>query len=112
MSRGRNVVPFGDARPKPPTELNTEQAKEWREIVVAMPANYFTPGTFPLLTAYCKHICRARQISRMIAREENPNAKLLVAEVCQTNILLTLSTKMRFAHQSNYDRSKRRHVIS
>ena len=53
-------------RPKPPDELTSPQAEEWRAVVARMPVNWFPREIWPLLCAYCRHICNARHIAKLI----------------------------------------------
>ncbi len=71
-SRGRKsaaelgVIQGIPERPKPPDELTSAQAEEWRAVVARMPVNWFPREIWPLLTQYCRHICNARHIARLI----------------------------------------------
>ena len=65
------VVPLSTTRrPPPPDELTAEQGEVWRASVAAMPADWFGRETYPLLAAYCRHVCR----SRWLAQEIDANA--------------------------------------
>jgi hypothetical protein len=43
-------------RPEPPDYMPPEQQDQWREIVGAMPAGWFTPETWPVLRQLGQHI--------------------------------------------------------
>ena len=58
---------IADARPAPPDELAVEEAEEWRAIARRMPADWFARENHPLLSEYCRHIVRARDLAGDIA---------------------------------------------
>lgn len=100
-------------RPRPPEELNHEQAVVWREIVDRLPADWFQRENYPLLVQYCRHVSRARMISEAIEAAQTEFdgatlAKLLGAEEVQSRALASLATRMRLSQQSSYDPSKRK----
>jgi hypothetical protein len=51
----------------PPAELTDAQAAIWRDAVASMPGNWLTRGAQPILTAYCRHVCRARTLENLIS---------------------------------------------
>lgn len=57
----------GDARPEPPEDLTPEQAEEWRAVVARLSADWFPRETHGLLAQYCRHVCTARRIARLLA---------------------------------------------
>lgn len=105
-------------RPKPPDELNAEEAVEWREVVNRMPADWFGRESLPLLVQWCRHVIRSRRLGEMIRRLEDTRdtpafapglyLKLLRAEETQSKALTSLATKMRTSQQSSYDKSKKK----
>jgi phage terminase small subunit len=40
-------------RPEPPAHLGDDAAEIWRATVNSLPADWFSPGTLPLLEAFC-----------------------------------------------------------
>ncbi len=40
-------------RPDPPEHLGEDAVKVWRAVVNSLPADWFSPGTQPLLEAFC-----------------------------------------------------------
>jgi hypothetical protein len=40
-------------RPEPPSHLGDDAADIWRATVNSLPADWFSPGTLPLLEAFC-----------------------------------------------------------
>ncbi len=99
-------------RPKPPDELTQEQAEEWRAVVTRMPVDWFGREIWPLLCAYCRHICNARHIARLIEASEDMDIgdrgalmrfnRLLGMQERQSNVMAGLATRMRLTHQSRY----------
>ena len=120
-SRGRSsaaelrVVQGTCARPRPPGELIQEQAKEWREIVARMPADWFGREIWPLLCAYCQHVTNSRRIARLIEDAHTGDLtdrkalmrfnRLLGMQERQSNALAGLATRMRLTNQSRYTAS-------
>jgi len=101
--------------PKPPGDLNEGQKSTWQLIVNRLPADWFNFENYPLLIQYCRHISRARLVSRMLGDIEGQKSfiikdyrDLLRTEDEQSKILCSLATKMRLTQQTNYDKSKKR----
>jgi hypothetical protein len=130
---GISVMP----RPKPPAELTSEQAAEWNLVVNRMRADWFTDETLPLLAQYCRHVVAARRVSALIQGLEADLAagrygppdhgegdeddggeglgfrikdydRLLKMQERESRAIATLSTKMRLAQQSTYDKKARK----
>ena len=109
-------------RQKPPAELTDEERTQWLNVVNAMPADWFTPETGPLLTQYCRHAVMARRIAQMIQAEVqgvdcdgNPIEfslrdfnRLSQMQDRESRALSMLATKMRLSQQSTYDKSKKK----
>lgn len=53
-----------------PAELTDAQAAVWRDAAASMPGDWLSRGAFPILTEYCRHVCRARLLEAMVARFE------------------------------------------
>lgn len=100
------VVP----RPDPPLELTPEQADVWREVVDALPADWFPRETWGLLAQYCRHVIEARRIAQLIDQEcakerlsiSNYN-ELLKMQERQSARIKVLSASMRLSQQSSYN---------
>jgi hypothetical protein len=72
MQRGRpgtkNIQPGGVVRysdipgvqPDPPSELNPDEAQEWRRFWAVAPPGWFPRETWPLLVQLCRHVLNAR----------------------------------------------------
>lgn len=99
------------ARPKPPDELTTDEADEWRKIVNVMPADECTQDCFPAIIQLCRHTVNARRLADLKERCQESNdvahaLEIMRQETEQTRIILSLMTKLRLSPQSRYDRKK------
>lgn len=128
-TRGRDsaaaleVVPFARAldrveRPRPPAELNPEQAEEWTAVVGRMPADWFPRETHPLLVDYCRHVVMARRIAQLIEQAESGETldvveydRLGKMAERESRVIASLATKMRITQQTTYDKSKKKPVL-
>jgi hypothetical protein len=102
-------------RPKPPDELNEQQAAEWNSIVNRLPAEWFPRETHAMLAQYCCHVIGARRIEQLIANEEmsagidlDSYDKLLKMRERESRIISSLATRMRISQQSTYDKSRKK----
>lgn len=102
-------------RPKPPTDLTQEQAREWIEIVNRLPADWFGRETEPLLAQYCRHIVASRRVAKLVAAAELDEEcdlkdydRLLKMQEREGRAVSSLATKMRISQQSTYDKSKKK----
>jgi hypothetical protein len=65
------VIDAGRCMPSsPPPELSDAQTKVWLDVVGSFPGDWFTRAASPILTAYCRHVCRARLLELQIAQFE------------------------------------------
>ena len=60
-------VPLASRRPPPPERLLEAEAIVWRDVVGAMPADWFTRESYPVLTAFCRHTARADMLAGLLA---------------------------------------------
>ena len=104
-------------RPRPPAELNEEQAFEWVAVVNRLPADWFGRETQGLLAQYCRHVVAARRVAALIAAAEADSEccikdydRLLKMQEREGRAISSLATKMRISQQSTYDKSKRKGV--
>lgn len=103
-------------RPVPPDHLRPEEQQEWARIAAGMPADWFTPETYPLLEQYCRHVVSARHVAQAIRKyerdEENFSVRLydrlLAMQEREGRAIGVLATRMRLTQQSRYDKSRRR----
>lgn len=102
-------VPLSDQqRPDPPERLSELEAEEWRTIVARMPADWFSPETWPLLEHLCGHIVSAHLIqeSRRKLQDKltsDEYEKLTRLFDMEGKAIGALSMKLRLAPQSRYD---------
>jgi phage terminase small subunit len=97
-------------RPEPPAHLGDEATGIWRATVNSLPADWFSPGTLPLLEAFCgltisqRYTIRALQrIEREgndFERDEWERVLKQLGEV--SGRIATLATRMRLTPQSRY----------
>jgi len=60
-------VPLAIRRPAPPERLLQAEAIIWRDVVGAMPADWFTRESYPVLAAFCRHTARADMLAGLLA---------------------------------------------
>ena len=105
-------------RPNPPSELDSEEQKIWKDIVNRMPAEWFPAETHGLLVQYCRLIVSARRISEMkhamekmayskkrVEREEfcmKEYRQLMRDEATVSKAITALSRSMRLSQGSTY----------
>lgn len=83
-------------RPLAPHDLNDEETEVWARVVDAMPADWFTAGTMPLLAQYCRHVIQARRIAEMIERatsDVDPETRLPTLSIKDWDRLLKMQTR-------------------
>jgi hypothetical protein len=93
-----------------PADLSTEQAKVWRGVVNSLPADWFSPGSAPVLAALCRHVVAGRRVAGWIARLEEAQDgldeerwfKLLARQEAESKMVAALATRLRLTPQSRY----------
>lgn len=102
-------------RPAPPDVLSPEEAKEWRSIAGALPADWFGRETHQLLVQYVRNTVRSNELAAIRQQVYDSEKfdcelyeKLVRLEVQVSMVLTTLATKMRISQQSTYDKSKKK----
>lgn len=101
-------------RPPPPRELSPEAAEEWRAIVDALPAEWFSGASTPLLVSYCRHVVAARRIAALIKQEEGDAVglclgtydRLLKMQERESRAISSLATRMRITQQATFSHRK------
>src|SRR5690625_4110297 len=95
-------------RPDAPVELTPEQADVWNEVVDALPADWFTAETHPLLIQYWRHTIEARRIAQLTDQqcagaelEVATCAALLRMQARETTALKSMASSMRLSQQSS-----------
>ena len=97
-------------RPDPPAYLGDDAAAVWRATANSLPADWFSPGTQPLLEAFCGLVVSQRYTIRALQRIEegddefdHPNWEHLQQQLGQVSgRVATLATRMRLTPQSRY----------
>ncbi len=94
-------------RPEAPLDLTPEQSDVWRQIVDALPADWFPRETWPLLSQYCRHTIEARRLGQLIDQacampdlDVAAYGELLKLQRQETGALKVLAASMRLAQQS------------
>ena len=63
------VIDAGPRMPSsPPPELTDAQATVWRDVVGSLPDDWCTRAAYPILVAFCRHVCRAQVLEMQIAQ--------------------------------------------
>lgn len=108
------IVPINAAlhRVEPPVELSEAAAKKWREITATMPADWFRPDNWALLTTLCRVLEQADETAEMLddmrkkgQQRTEDFLKLQQLQLNQSSRIMALMTKMRLTQQSTYDRT-------
>jgi len=110
------VLPVAERmRPEPPANLSEDHAVIWRQVVTALPADWFGPETYPLLVQYCRHSVRAEKLAALIDEQERLGipepkfyTKLVGQEILQSGVIAALATKMRIAQQSTFVKTSKK----
>ena len=95
-------------RPEPPEHLGDNAAEIWRAIINSLPADWFSPGTLPLLEAMCSLAVSQRYTVRSLQVLERDGADFdrgewerlqkQLGEV--SGRIATLATRLRLTPQS------------
>lgn len=90
-------------RPPPPQELTGEYAREWKEIVDALPGDRLTREKEPLLVALCRHRVALRHIGQIIDKLEAQKQldverydTALNMQIRESRIIASLSVRLGF----------------
>lgn len=94
-------------RQKPPHDLSDEEVEIWHAVVSSVAADWFTRGTTPLLSQYCRHAVQARRLAELIEKatsdpelEIKDYDRLLKMQQRESAAISMLATKMRISQQS------------
>ena len=103
------------ARPNPPAHLSPERQQIWRDVVNAMPADWFRAETHHLLELYTGHIDAGRKLEQLIEQvaAEDPldvdeYDRLLRMRERESRAASSLATRLRITLQATYDKTKKR----
>jgi hypothetical protein len=106
--------------------LGEAETYVWNSVVQSNQPDWFTPATYPLLVAYCRHVVQANRIAEWITAELEDEAraasgqatygnyptigidKLFTMQAQQSRAIAMLATKMRVAQQSTIDNTSAR----
>lgn len=107
------------ARLRPSYDLTDEETEVWVAVTENWPADWFTPATAPLLTQYCRHTIRARQIAELIEKATgDPDLaikdfdRLLKMQERESRAIASLATKMRISQQSTTNHRGNQKIIN
>jgi phage terminase small subunit len=98
-------------RPEPPAHLGDDAAEIWRATVNSLPADWFSPGTLPLLEAFCGLSVSQQLTLRALQRAERSVGNEFDIDEWATlqkqlgeisGRVATLATRMRLTPQSRY----------
>jgi len=97
-------------RPDPPAHLGDEASEIWRSICNSLPGDWFTPGTQPLLEAFCSLTVSQHYTQRALQRIERAETEFdahtwrdLVRQLGEVSgRIAQLATRMRLTPQSRY----------
>ncbi len=97
------------ARQDAPCDLRDEEADVWRAIVESLPADWITPGSAPVLAAYCRATVSARRLGMLIVQVETAedydaarHMNLIQTHGQVAQLLKTLATSLRLTPQARY----------
>jgi phage terminase small subunit len=97
-------------RPEPPSHLGDDAADIWRATVNSLPADWFSPGTLPLLEAFCGLSVSQQLTLRALQRAERSGGdfdrdewETLLKQLGElSGRVATLATRLRLTPQSRY----------
>ncbi|KPP81852.1 MAG: hypothetical protein HLUCCO07_16790 [Rhodobacteraceae bacterium HLUCCO07] len=89
--------------------LRDEEAEVWQAVVESLPADWITPGSAPVLAAYCRATVSARRLGMLIAQEEaspeydaDRHLQFIRAHSQIAATIKTLATSLRLTPQARY----------
>lgn len=93
-------------RPTAPSELSPQQAMDWNRIVKSMPADWFTPEMWHLLSVLCVNIDLQRRVAQRLSQAEigkHDFDKLAGLHNKYTKAISNISSKLRLTPQSRHN---------
>jgi phage terminase small subunit len=97
-------------RPEPPENLPEAARDEWRRIVAAMPADWFTEEMWPLLSALCGVSVTLGRITRELNCQKKIDgsgfAELSRLQATLSEQVMRMSTKLRLTPMSRYNTNR------
>ena len=99
-------------KPEPPSHLNEAQREIWNNTVGHLPADFFRPETFDLLSQYCRHVDYSVYMGRQAdaAREggkEQDVIRCMKRHKEEGQAALTIAQKLGFT-TPNYERQNKK----
>jgi hypothetical protein len=125
MAKGQDVILAAAAAlvrqkpPPPPKDLTPEEAAQWYNITMNMPADWFPPETWHLLVELCRHICSSKyyyDALRKVMAKKGALGKddtkvmrdLSVLHMMETKMITHLSVRLKIAQPAIYDPAAKR----
>jgi hypothetical protein len=92
--------------PQPPPGTPRAESSVWRATVAAMPPDWIRRSDFPLLMELCRAVVMCNTLAKKIAKATDTGElkTLLDLRDRESRRAAALSTKLRLAPQSRYDR--------
>jgi hypothetical protein len=96
-------------RPDPPTDLNPDEATEWREMVKSMPPAYFVGSHHERLAQLCRVTVASNQTSKSIVAcrktDNQEYVRLLNVQLKETDKIIRLSRALGFFRPSMFNQA-------
>jgi hypothetical protein len=125
MAKGSDVILAAAAAlvrqkpPPPPKDLSPEEAAQWYNITMNMPADWFPPETWHILTELCRHICLSKYFyDQLIKLTQKKGAlgkddtavmkQLTIMHLMETKMVTHLSVRLKIAQPAIYDPAQKR----
>jgi len=105
--------------PPPPKDLSQEEAAQWYNITMNMPADWFPPETWHILVELCRHICQSKyfydQLQKLMAKkgalgkdDTKVMKDLTIMHLMETKMITHLSVRLKIAQPAIYDPAAKR----
>jgi hypothetical protein len=125
MAKGQDVILAAAASlvrqkpPPPPKDLSPEEAAQWYNITMNMPADWFPPETWHILVELCRHICQSKyfydQLKKVTAKrgalgkeDVAVMKQLTILHMMETKMITHLSVRLKIAQPAIYDPAAKR----
>jgi hypothetical protein len=95
------------ARLQPPSGITEDQHAIWNMTVQSLPPDWFATEQMPILTAYCRHVCRADQLEAALAqldpiKDQDAYDKLTKLAAGESAKIAMHARSMRLTQQARY----------
>lgn len=96
---------------EPPVYLSEDEAEIWRDVVSSMPADWFDAAVAPMISAYCGHAVKARELQVECNQDVDPEEiglrdKLLSMREREVRAMTSLATRLRISPSSRWSEQK------